>query len=71
MKSFVLADDMTYFENLPINHRDNTYAWLMSIMQKHIHKHHEKALQRELENMQYENDRLAYENGQLESSIKK
>jgi hypothetical protein len=29
------------------------------------------AMQRELENMQYENDRLAYENGQLESSIKK
>ena len=24
MKSSVLADDMTYFENLPINHQDNT-----------------------------------------------
>ena len=50
MKSSVLADDMKYVENLPINHQDKTYAWLMSIMQKHIHKLHEKALQRELEN---------------------
>ena len=48
-KSPVLADSMTYFENLPINHRDRTYPWLLSMMQKHIHKHHEKGLQRELE----------------------
>ena len=45
-KSSVLSDDMKYFENLPINHQDKTYPWLMSIMQKHIHMHHEKALQR-------------------------
>ena len=48
-KSFVLADDMKYFENLTINHQDRPYPWLLSIMQKHIRKHHEKALQRELE----------------------
>ena len=43
MKLSVLANDMKCFENLPINHQDNTFAWLMSIMQKHIHLHHEKA----------------------------
>ena len=41
-KSSVLTDDMTYFENLPVNHQDKTHTWLMSIMQKHIHKHKEK-----------------------------
>ena len=48
-KSSVLTDDMTYFENLPVNHQDKTYIWLTSMMQKHIHKHKEKNLQREVE----------------------
>ena len=40
---------MKHVENRPINHQDRTHPWLLSIMQKHIHKHHEKALIRELE----------------------
>ena len=32
-----------------MNHQDRTHPWLLSMMQKHIHKHHEKVLQRELE----------------------
>ena len=38
-KSSVLTKDMEYFENLPVNHPDRTYKWLMSMVQKHIHKH--------------------------------
>ena len=45
-KSYVLTDDMKYVDNLPVNRQDKTYTWLMSIMQKHTHKHQEKNLQR-------------------------
>ena len=48
--SSVLTDDMKCFGHLPVNHLDRTYTWSMSMMQKHIHKHTEKNLQREPEN---------------------
>ena len=36
-----LAQDIEYFDRVPVNHSDNTYEWLMVQIQKHIAKHKE------------------------------
>ena len=49
-KFSVLAKDMEYVDALPVNLEDQSCQWLMVRIQKHIAKHKEIELQRELEN---------------------